>query len=63
MPFKEEDISTSPYIKLYHDVLYDGEIATIIDMAEKNGSKIIYIIGLVDIQYYTGVNFKPPFYN
>lgn len=26
MPFKEEDIEFNPLIKIYHDVLYDGEI-------------------------------------
>ncbi|VVC31299.1 Prolyl 4-hydroxylase, alpha subunit,Oxoglutarate/iron-dependent dioxygenase,Prolyl 4- [Cinara cedri] len=26
MPFKEEDLDNDPYIKIYHDVLYDDEI-------------------------------------
>lgn len=26
MPFKEEDVSSDPFIKLYHDVIYDNEI-------------------------------------
>lgn len=39
MPFKEEDISNMPYVKLYHDVLFDGEIRNITGMAEKDVSK------------------------
>lgn len=39
MPFKEEDISSSPYLKLYHDIIYEEEIKTITDMASKNVSK------------------------
>lgn len=39
MPFKEEDISNSPYVKLYHDVLYDEEIRTVTEMAKKDVSK------------------------
>jgi len=33
MPFKEEDINNEPYIKLYHDVLYDDEILKIKTMS------------------------------
>ncbi|XP_022182993.1 prolyl 4-hydroxylase subunit alpha-2-like isoform X2 [Myzus persicae] len=29
MPFKEEDINSEPFIKIYHDVLYDDEILKI----------------------------------
>ncbi|VVC31293.1 Hypothetical protein CINCED_3A000530 [Cinara cedri] len=36
MPFKEEDISDDPSIKIYHDVLYDDEIETIKTMSIKN---------------------------
>jgi len=39
MPFKEEDISSNPNIKLYHDIIYDEEIKTITDMASKDVSK------------------------
>lgn len=38
MPFKEEDINSNPYIKLYHDVLYDGEIQHIKTITTKNVS-------------------------
>jgi len=40
MPFKEEDISHDPYLKLYHDVIFEEEIKYIIDKAEKDVSKI-----------------------
>ncbi|CAH1713702.1 unnamed protein product [Aphis gossypii] len=33
MPFKEEDISINPSIKLYHDIIYDKEIELITKMA------------------------------
>ncbi|XP_060842511.1 prolyl 4-hydroxylase subunit alpha-2-like [Rhopalosiphum padi] len=29
MPFKEEDINNDPFIKIYHDVLYENEISKI----------------------------------
>jgi len=29
MPFKEEDINSEPFVKIYHDVLYDDEILKI----------------------------------
>ncbi|XP_026811721.1 prolyl 4-hydroxylase subunit alpha-2-like [Rhopalosiphum maidis] len=29
MPFKEEDINSEPFIKIYHDVLYENEISKI----------------------------------
>lgn len=41
MPFKEEDISDDPYVKIYHDIIYDEEIQWIIEMAEKNVSKTV----------------------
>ncbi|XP_016658719.1 prolyl 4-hydroxylase subunit alpha-2-like isoform X1 [Acyrthosiphon pisum] len=42
MPFKEEDISSNPNIKLYHDIIYDEEIKTITDMASKDLSDAAY---------------------
>lgn len=39
MPFKEEDISSNPYMKLYHDIIFDKEINTITNLAEKDVSK------------------------
>ncbi|XP_026813539.1 prolyl 4-hydroxylase subunit alpha-2-like isoform X2 [Rhopalosiphum maidis] len=36
MPFKEEDISINPSIKLYHDFIYNEEIKTITKMASKD---------------------------
>lgn len=39
MPFKEEDISSDPNVKLYHDIIYDEEIKTITDMASNDVSK------------------------
>lgn len=39
MPFKEEDINSNPNVKLYHDLIYDGEIKTITDMASKGVSE------------------------
>ncbi|KAL4148258.1 hypothetical protein QTP88_002538 [Uroleucon formosanum] len=44
MPFKEEDISSSPYLKLYHDIIYEEEIKTITDMASKNLSDAKYYL-------------------
>lgn len=38
MPFKEEDISYNPYMKLYHDLVHDDEIKTIISLAENDVS-------------------------
>lgn len=38
MPFKEEHISNDPYLKIYHDVLYDNEIMTIKSIAMENVS-------------------------
>lgn len=39
MPFKEEDISSNPYMKLYHDIIFDKEINSITNLAEKDVSK------------------------
>lgn len=36
MPFKEEDISVNPYLKLYHDAIFDEEIKYILDLANEN---------------------------
>jgi hypothetical protein len=41
MPFKEEDISINPSIKLYHDFIYNEEIKTITKMASKDVSKLL----------------------
>jgi len=41
MPFKEEDISSDPNVKLYHDIIYDEEIKTITDMASKDVSRLL----------------------
>lgn len=38
MPFKEEDISSNPYVKLYHEIIFDGEINSIIGAAEQSVS-------------------------
>lgn len=38
MPFKEEDISYSPYVKLYHDFIYDNEIRIALNLAKNNVS-------------------------
>ncbi|XP_025200855.1 prolyl 4-hydroxylase subunit alpha-3-like [Melanaphis sacchari] len=43
MPFKEEDISINPSIKLYHDIIYDEEIKIIKKMASED---------LIDAAYY-----------
>lgn len=40
MPFKEEDVSSDPFIKLYHDVLYDGEIVLIKSLAIEHVSSL-----------------------
>jgi prolyl 4-hydroxylase len=40
MPFKEEDINSEPFIKIYHDVLYENEISKIKTMASENVSII-----------------------
>lgn len=42
MPFKEEDISINPSIKLYHDIIYDEEIELITKMASIDVSKLLY---------------------
>lgn len=36
MPFKEEDISVNPYLKVYHDAIFDKEIKYILDLANEN---------------------------
>lgn len=36
MPFKEEDVNSDPYVKIYHDVVYDDEIIKIKSMAKEN---------------------------
>lgn len=41
MPFKEEDINSEPFIKLYHDVLYDDEILKIKTISLANVSILI----------------------
>lgn len=41
MPFKEEDISINPSIKLYHDIIYDKEIELITKMASIDVSKLL----------------------
>ncbi|KAE9544664.1 hypothetical protein AGLY_000206 [Aphis glycines] len=41
MPFKEEDISINPSIKLYHDIIYDEEIELITKMASIDVSKLL----------------------
>lgn len=38
MPFKEEDVHNKPGIKIYHDVLYDGEIKKLKLFASENVS-------------------------
>lgn len=40
MPFKEEDISDNPYVKMYYDVIYDEEIKTVTGMAAEDVSEI-----------------------
>lgn len=39
MPFKEEDISNDPFIKLYHDVLYDNGIMRV----KSNIANFVYL--------------------
>jgi len=39
MPFKEEDISSEPYIKMYHDVIYDDEIMNAKSIAARTVSR------------------------
>lgn len=39
MPFKEEDISSDPYVKMYHDVLSDEEIRFVTEMAKEDVSE------------------------
>lgn len=41
MPFKEEDISSNPYLKVYHDVIYDEEINFILGLPKTDVSKIV----------------------
>lgn len=41
MPFKEEDINSEPFIKIYHDVLYDDEILKIKTASLENVSILI----------------------
>lgn len=41
MPFKEEDINSEPNIKIYHDVLFDGEILKLKKVALKGVSVMI----------------------
>lgn len=38
MPFKEEDVRIDPYVKIYHDVLYDDEISIFKKLASENVS-------------------------
>lgn len=43
MPFKEEDVSKDPYVKIYHDVLYDGEIENFKKFASEDVSCVSII--------------------
>lgn len=43
MPFKEEHISDDPYIKIYHDVLYDNEIFKIKSIVKESVSNFAMV--------------------
>ncbi|KAL5234592.1 hypothetical protein ACI65C_002002 [Semiaphis heraclei] len=63
MPFKEEDINSEPFIKLYHDVLYDDEILKIktISSVNKNdrrsrSGQVNWITASDAVKYFDALN-------